>query len=92
MESTFNKRLGNRLKLARISSYMSRAIVAGSLAVSEETVRTWEIGLHSPSPEQLANIGKLYAVPVGYFFGEITSDLDRARERSPQPANGAGER
>jgi len=85
MESAFNKRLGNRLKLARISSYMSRALVAGSLAVSEEAVRTWEIGLHSPNPEQLANMGHLYGVPVGYFFGEIISDLDRARDTTGSP-------
>ena len=87
-KSDFAKRMGMKLKLARISAELSRAAVAERLGVSQEAVRTWEIGGHSPGPETLETLAKFYGVPAGYFFGEISSDLDRAREQGKTPTSG----
>lgn len=59
----------NRIKKARESAGMSQKEVALSLKVSAPTVSEWESGKKNPSTRNMAELSKLFRVPIDYLLG-----------------------
>lgn len=72
--------MGRRMKMARMSAGLTQAKVADELQVSRETIVSWEGGNKRASYEKLYALAELYQVPMGYFFGEYDTPLDRAKQ------------
>ena len=61
---------GQRLYEARINSGIPQVQVAEKLGVSQSGYAAWERGRSSPSPEQIEQLAKLFAVSIASLFGK----------------------
>ena len=64
------KKLGKKIKLARIELDMNQTDLAKKIGVKQKSISRYETGLSMPSIETLMKISKVLKKPVGYFLGE----------------------
>lgn len=64
--------IGQRLRLARELAKMTQTEAARSLGVAPATVNQYESGKRRVEALTLEQLGRLYGVPLRYFFGEDT--------------------
>ena len=64
------KKLGKKIKLARIELDMNQTDLAKKIGVKQKSISRYETGLSMPSIETLMKISKVLKKPTGYFLGE----------------------
>ena len=74
-----NKRIGNRIKTARLKKGMSQEQLGEKLGVSFQAVSSWETGKFIPDPDHLPAISKVLDLSLDSLF----ADEDRNWELKP---------
>lgn len=64
------KKLGKKIKLARIELDMTQADLAKAIKTMQKSISRYETGLSIPSLETLEKIAKVLKKPFGYFLDE----------------------
>ena len=85
MEDNFNKHLGNKLKLRRLSLGLTQTKVAKAINVTFQQIQKYEKGTNGVSSSRLMQLSDFLKVPITYFYedykdykptGETTNDGD----------------
>ncbi len=64
------KKLGKRIKLARVEHDMTQGQLAEAIGAMQKSISRYETGLSIPSLEMLEKIAKKLKKPFGYFLDE----------------------
>ena len=64
------KKLGKKIKLARIEHDMTQADLAKAIGALQKSISRYETGIALPSLETLEKICKTLKKPFGYFLDE----------------------
>ena len=64
------KKLGKRIKIARIESDMNQEQLAAVVNTGQKSISRYETGVSLPSLEMLEKIAKTLKKPFGYFLDE----------------------
>ena len=62
------KKLGKKIKLARIELDMTQADLAKAIKAKQKSISRYETGLSLPSLETLVKIAKVLKKSAGYFL------------------------
>ena len=83
MEENFNKYLGNKLKLRRLSLGLTQTKVAKAINVTFQQIQKYEKGTNGVSSIRLLQLSNYLKVPINYFFEDYSEYLingDRLKE------------
>jgi len=83
MEENFNKHLGNKLKLRRLSLGLTQTKVAKAINVTFQQIQKYEKGTNGVSSIRLLQLANYLKVPVNYFFEDFPEyliNLKRSQE------------
>ena len=72
MEENFNKHLGNKLKLRRLSLGLTQTKVAKAINVTFQQIQKYEKGTNGVSSLRLLQLANYLKVPVNYFFEDFS--------------------
>lgn len=64
------KKLGKKIKLARVEMEMTQAGLAEATAILQKSISRYETGQSLPTLESLEKIAKALKKPFGYFLDE----------------------
>ena len=64
------KKLGKKIKLARIELDMNQTDLADSIGAKQKSISRYETGLSMPSIDTLIKISKVLMKPASYFLEE----------------------
>ncbi len=64
------KKLGKKIKLARIEKDLTQAQLAKKIKAKQKSISRYETGISLPSLETLVKIAKVLKKPAGYFLDE----------------------
>lgn len=76
-----SKQLGKRIREARLRSGLSQQELAAAIGVSDKTISAYEVGRVDPPLESLDKLGTATKHPVGYFIGDVTSNVEARLNR-----------
>ena len=79
MEENFNKHLGSKLKLRRLSLGLTQTKVAKAINVTFQQIQKYEIGSNRIGASRLYQLSRVLDVPVSFFYDEMpgnTWDMD----------------
>jgi len=62
------KKLGKKIKLARVERDMTQADLANATAILQKSISRYETGKSLPTLETLERIAKVLKKPYGYFL------------------------
>ena len=68
MEINFNRHLGAKLRMRRLSLGLTQTKVAQAINVTFQQIQKYEKGTNGISSLRLMQLGKILKVPVMYFF------------------------
>ena len=83
MVESFNKHLGNMLKMRRLALGLTQTKVAKAINVTFQQIQKYEKGVNGVSSIRLLQLSNYLKVPISYFFdsyAEYTSNLDKTTE------------
>ena len=83
MEGNFNKHLGNKLKIRRLSLGLTQTKVANAINVTFQQIQKYEKGTNGVSSIRLLQLSNYLKVPINYFFedfSEYTINLEKSKE------------
>ena len=83
MEENFNKHLGTKLKLRRLTLGLTQTKVAKAINVTFQQIQKYEKGTNGVSSIRLLQLANYLKVPVNYFFedySEYLINLERSEE------------
>ncbi len=69
-QNSFYAEMGFRLKQTRQSRGVSQDDLAKALGVVSQTIQKYESGEIKMQPEVLQACARMFAVPIGHFYGE----------------------
>ena len=75
MEDNFNKHLGSKLKLRRLSLSLTQTKVAKAINVTFQQIQKYEKGTNGVSSIRLLQLANYLKVPVNYFFEDFSEYL-----------------
>ena len=75
MEENFNKHLGNKLKLRRLSLGLTQTKVAKAINVTFQQIQKYEKGTNGVSSIRLLQLSNYLKVPINYFFEDFSEYL-----------------
>ena len=75
MDENFNKHLGNKLKLRRLSLGLTQTKVAKAINVTFQQIQKYEKGTNGVSSIRLLQLANYLKVPVNYFFEDFSEYL-----------------
>jgi transcriptional regulator with XRE-family HTH domain len=64
------KKLGRKIKLARVELDLNQSEFAKKIGAKQKSISRYENGLSAPALETLVRIAKASKKPVGYFLEE----------------------
>jgi len=70
MEENFNKHLGNKLKMRRLSLGLTQTKVAKAINVTFQQIQKYEKGTNGVSSTRLLQLSNYLNVPISYFFDD----------------------
>ena len=76
MEENFNKHLGNKLKLRRLSLGLTQTKVAKAINVTFQQIQKYEKGTNGVSSNRLMQLSQFLKVPIIYFFEDFKEFKD----------------
>ena len=68
MESNFNRHLGSKLRMRRLSLGLTQTKVAQAINVTFQQIQKYEKGTNGISSLRIMQLGRILKVPVMYFF------------------------
>ena len=68
MEGNFNKHLGSKLRMRRLSLGLTQTKVAQAINVTFQQIQKYEKGTNGISSLRIMQLGNFLKVPVVYFF------------------------
>jgi len=71
MESNFNKHLGTKLRIKRLSLGLTQTKVAQAINVTFQQIQKYEKGTNGISSLRLMQLANFLKVPVVYFFEDF---------------------
>jgi transcriptional regulator with XRE-family HTH domain len=83
MEENFNKHLGNKLKLRRLSLGLTQTKVAKAINVTFQQIQKYENGKNGVSSIRLLQLSNYLKVPINYFFedySEYLINIEKSKE------------
>jgi len=83
MDDSFNKHLGNKLKLRRLALGLTQTKVAQAINVTFQQIQKYEKGNNGVSSIRLLQLANYLKVPVNYFFEdfpEYLMNLERSQD------------
>ncbi len=83
MEQNFNKHLGNKLKIRRLSLGLTQTKVAKAINVTFQQIQKYEKGTNGVSSIRLLQLSNYLKVPINYFFedySEYLLNVDKSKE------------
>ena len=83
MEVNFNKHLGNKLKIRRLSLGLTQTKVAKAINVTFQQIQKYEKGTNGVSSIRLLQLSNYLKVPINYFFedySEYLINIDKSKE------------
>ena len=80
----FDRALGVRLRLLRMSKKVSQSELADALEITFQQIQKYELGTNRMSAASVAKTAEYLDVPVSYFFGTTLSDKKAHRARTRQ--------
>ena len=89
MEENFNKHLGSKLKLRRLSLGLTQTKVAKAINVTFQQIQKYEKGTNGVSSIRLLQLSNYLKVPINYFFEDFSEylvNIDKAKE-APSSVN-----
>jgi len=66
------KKLGKKIKLARVENDMTQIELASAISSMQKSISKYETGMALPTLETLEKIAKVLKKPFAYFLDEIT--------------------
>jgi len=69
-ERVDKKKLGKKIKLARVELDLNQTELATKIGTTQESISRYESGLSLPSLETLVKIAKALKKPTSYFLDE----------------------
>ena len=75
MEVNFNKHLGNKLKIRRLSLSLTQTKVANAINVTFQQIQKYEKGTNGVSSIRLLQLSNYLKVPINYFFEDFSEYL-----------------
>jgi transcriptional regulator with XRE-family HTH domain len=67
----FNREIGRRLRLARITANIRQNRAAKLVGVTNQQIRNYEVGYSRVTAVLVAKLAQLYQRPVGWFLEEV---------------------
>ena len=83
MEENFNKHLGSKLKLRRLSLGLTQTKVAKAINVTFQQIQKYEKGTNGVSSIRLLQLSNYLKVPINYFyedFSEYLINIEKSKE------------
>ena len=83
MDENFNKHLGNKLKLRRLTLSLTQTKVAKAINVTFQQIQKYEKGTNGVSSIRLLQLSNYLKVPINYFFEDFPEyliNLDKSNE------------
>ena len=83
MENSFNKHLGNKLKLRRLALGLTQTKVANAINVTFQQIQKYEKGTNGVSSIRLLQLSNYLKVSINYFFEDFSEyliNLDKSKE------------
>ena len=83
MEENFNKHLGSKLKLRRLSLSLTQTKVAKAINVTFQQIQKYEKGTNGVSSIRLLQLSNYLKVPINYFyedFSEYLINIEKSKE------------
>ena len=71
MESNFNRHLGSKLRMRRLSLGLTQTKVAKAINVTFQQIQKYEKGTNGVSSTRLLQIANFLNVPIVYFFEDF---------------------
>ena len=68
MESNFNRHLGSKLRMRRLSLGLTQTKVAEAINVTFQQIQKYEKGTNGVSSSRLIQLSKFLKVPITYFY------------------------
>ena len=76
MESNFNKHLGTKLRIKRLSLGLTQTKVAQAINVTFQQIQKYEKGTNGVSSNRLMQLSQFLKVPIIYFFEDYKDFKD----------------
>ena len=83
MEVNFNKHLGGKLKIRRLTLGLTQTKVAKAINVTFQQIQKYEKGTNGVSSVRLLQLSNYLKVPINYFFedySEYLINVERSNE------------
>ena len=83
MEENFNKHLGSRLKLRRLTLGLTQTKVAKAINVTFQQIQKYEKGTNGVSSIRLLQLSNYLKIPINYFYEEFSEyliNIEKAKE------------
>ena len=85
MEENFNKHLGSKLKLRRLSLGLTQTKVAKAINVTFQQIQKYEKGTNGVSSIRLLQLSNYLKVPINYFFEDFSEYLINVEKSKESP-------
>ena len=83
MESNFNRHLGSKLRMRRLSLGLTQTKVAQAINVTFQQIQKYEKGTNGVSSLRLLQLSNYLKVPINYFFEDFSQylvNLEKSKE------------
>ena len=87
MEENFNKHLGSKLKLRRLSLALTQTKVEKAINVTFQQIQKYEKGTNGVSSIRLLQLSNYLKVPINYFFEDFSEYLINGDKSKESPSN-----
>ena len=88
MEDNFNKHLGKKLRIRRLSLGLTQTKVAQAINVTFQQIQKYEKGTNGVSSNRLMQLSQFLKVPIIYFFEDFKEFKDiNASEETNEDLN-----
>jgi transcriptional regulator with XRE-family HTH domain len=82
------KKLGKKIKLARIEHDMTQDQLASAIGAMQKSISRYETGIALPSIDMLERIAKALKKPFGYFLDEEFQNMEAVHKFFVIPRTG----
>ena len=80
MDGDFNKHLGNKLKMRRLSLGLTQTKVAKAINVTFQQIQKYEKGTNGVSSTRLLQLSNYLKVPINYFFEDYIDYITKSND------------
>ena len=84
MEVNFNKHLGNKLKMRRLSLGLTQTKVAKAINVTFQQIQKYEKGTNGVSSTRLLQLSTYLNVPINYFYEDYVDYDQKSSDQKPK--------